>query len=349
MIKETMRHCPTCGQERRAEESQLVTAAVADYLVLTAEKSSHNAIRARLGHVVAYVAATNITLRCDQVDEAWVAKFRKWAKAQPIVSPTGKVRQRSVSTVENSVLQLAAVINDAHRRRVTPAPAQFRPIPASEVNASPEYRASIDQIAAMFRYAMTPKAKRDNLLNYLRAAVATWARPDAVLDISTDPARRQWKPEASVLSLNPHGRRQTRKYRATLPVPRQFAPHLNQTKGFYIPVKSIRSAWDSMAAELKLPDKGEAGTKLIRRSVSHMVRQIIGEEHWVQGEIFLGHHKTKVSDVYALRQPSNLGLALAATESIIDEIEKLAPGAFYRDDTAAGGSVVSIRRAKNGR
>lgn len=340
--------CPTCGQERHASGSQLVTAAIADYLILTADRASADAIRARLAHVVAYLAHVDVTTRCDQVDEDWIARFRKWLVAQPIVSPTGMERPRSLSTVENSVLQLAAAINSAFKRRATSQPARFRPIPAAEVNASPLHRATVEQMAAMFRYAMVPKAGRDNLLRYLRAAVATWARPDAIMDISTDPARRQWMPAASVLSLNPHGRRQTRKYRATIPVPRQFAAHLDQTKGFYVPVKSIRSAWDSMAAELQMPGDGEAGTKLIRRSVSHIVRQIIGEEHWVQGQIFLGHHKASTSDVYALRQPGNLGLALAATESVIDEIEKLAPGAFYRDDTATGGSVASIRRAKNG-
>jgi hypothetical protein len=35
-----------------------------------------------------------------------------------------------------------------------------------------------------------------------------------------------------------------------------------------------------------------------------------------------------VSDVYALPDPANLGRALAVTQGIIDEIEKLAPGAF---------------------
>ena len=325
-----------------------MTAAVADYLVLSEGKPSYEAIRARLAHIVAYVAETNMLLRCDQVDEAWVARFRKWMGARPIVSPTGKKRQRSLSTTENSVLHLAAVINAAFRRRATALPAQFRPIPAPEVNATPQHRSTVEELAAMFRYAMVPKVKRENLLRFLRASVATWGRPDAVLDISTEPARRQWMPQAGVLSLNPHGRRQTRKRRATIPVPRQFAVHLNDTTGFYVPVKSVRSAWDAMAAELGLPGEGESGTKLIRRSVAHHVRDAIGEEHWVQGQIFLGHQKTSTSDLYALRQPSNLGLALAATESLIDEIEKLAPGAFYRDDTATGGSVASIRRAKSG-
>ena len=146
--------------------------------------------------------------------------------------------------------------------------------------------------AAMFAYCLypdspTPKMRerhireRENLLRYLRAAVATWARPDAIMDISTDPKRRQWISGARVLNLNPDGRRQTRKYRPSIPIAHQFAPHLDATQGYYITVGSIKSAWEAMANHLDLPKEGESGTKLIRRSVSHLARKIIGEEHWV--------------------------------------------------------------------
>jgi len=42
----------------------------------------------------------------------------------------------------------------------------------------------------------------------------------------------------------------------------------------------------------------------------------------------LGHQKASTSDIYALFDPANLGLALAVTEQIIEEIETLTPGAF---------------------
>lgn len=42
----------------------------------------------------------------------------------------------------------------------------------------------------------------------------------------------------------------------------------------------------------------------------------------------LGHVPVSVSDLYALPDPANLGRALAVTQAIIEEIEKLAPGAF---------------------
>ena len=180
----------------------------------------------------------------------------------------------------------------------------------------------------MFRYALIPKKKRENLLRFLRAAVATWARPDAVHDISTAPVRRQWNAAAKVLSLNPDGRTQTKKYRATIPIAGQFAPHLDGVSGPYITVSSVGSAWKAMAAELALPGQGESGMKLIRRSISQLARRRLGEENWIQGMVMLGHHKLSTSDIYALPEPANLGRALAVTESIIDEIEALAQGAF---------------------
>ena len=42
----------------------------------------------------------------------------------------------------------------------------------------------------------------------------------------------------------------------------------------------------------------------------------------------LGHRAPSTSDIYALPDPVHLGVALAATTSIIEQIESLAPGAF---------------------
>jgi hypothetical protein len=47
----------------------------------------------------------------------------------------------------------------------------------------------------------------------------------------------------------------------------------------------------------------------------------------------LGHQKASTSDIYALFDPANLGLALAVTEQIIEEIETLTPGGIHRNGT----------------
>lgn len=176
-------------------------------------------------------------------------------------------------------------------------------------------------------------ATRENLLRYLRAAVATWARPDAIFDLK---AKGQWHSAAGVLDLNQPGRPQTKKYRPIIPVARQFRPWLDEAlaRESYIPVSTVRHGWASMRMHLKLPTGREAGEKLIRRSMATICRKLIGEANWAQGEMMLGHRKSSISDIYAIVDPANLGLALEATETVIDRIEALTPGAFCRTLTA---------------
>lgn len=353
--------CPTCGRPMD-QRSGLVATIIANYLET---KPAGDAVHPRLAHVLDFLEATNkVEERCDAVDEPWATAFRKWAIVQPIVvkrriSPRGKPavyedvkRPRAPSTVENSLIQLAAAMRFGG---VEPG---FSPTSTKDLNRTPQHRSDTRELARMFDYCLNPKGarsdkemerrrrERENLLKFLRASVATWARPDAVFDISTAPERGQWLSNARVLKLNPIGRRQTRKYRATVPIAHQFASHLDDCDGLYLPVADVDSAWATMAKAIALPEGREAGLKLIRRSVSHIVRGLIGEEHWIQGQIFLGHNKTSTSDVYALFDPKNLGMALKATELVIDEIESLCPGAFYRNFTATGGRVVSIAAGK---
>jgi len=335
--------CPTCKRPLD-QSSESASVLVANYLETKAEG---DAIHPRLAHILAFMDEEDrADDAADSIDEEWAQDFRDWMAAR-----TDRVR--APGTIENSLIQLAAALRFGG---VEPG---FKPIPTAEVNRSPEYRADVAKMAAMFRYCLEPKARtekevarrrreRENLLRFLRASVATWARPDAAHDISTKPERRQWFSNGRVLALNPDGRRQTRKRRAVVPVARQWAPHLDDCQGFYITVKSVKAAWESMAEELKLPGAGESGMKLIRRSMMTLARRRLGEEHWVQGRMMAGHIKVTISDIYALPDPANLGRALKVTEEIIDEIEAACPGAFYRAVTASDGKVVSIASGKNG-
>ena len=303
-----------------SRQSPLVTSVIADYQLAHGDQAaSSDAIRHRLAHVVRYIGTLpDKAIRCDAIDERWTGKFRTWLAKQPI---RGTKRQRSPATVENSVIQLAAAIRWA---RQVPA---FDTIPLPEVTRSPSFRASIPQMAAMFRYAMESN-RRANLLAFLRFSVATWARPDAVLDASTALERGQWLSQARAFNLNPVGRRQTKKRRPLVPVPECVGQWLDTIKGPVVPDVLSKATWRRMEAALGLPGAGQSGMKLIRRSVSHHARPLIGERDWIQGEAMLGHRKPSTSDIYALPDPAHLGVALAATQAIIDEIEKLAPGAF---------------------
>lgn len=354
------RICPTCGQPTASARGKLLTEAISDYLTLREDRPSIDSIRPRLAHVVTWLERANLLdLECDAVTAERVAEFRNWAGKVPVIE-AGVSRKRAPGTIEASVVALKAAINAAYRRGDALRPAQFMALPPRDVSRTPTYRADLDTLAAMFRYCLRPSpppgeqwsvkmirrqiAHRANLLRFLQGSVATWARPDAVLDISTAPERDQWISAARVLRLNPRGRRQTTKHRPEIVVPARFAAILDATDGFLIPRKSVRKAFEAMLDELGLPRDRETGTKLIRRSVSQLARQRIGEANWAQGKMMLGHQRHAISDLYALPDPANLGLALAATDWIIDEIEARCSGAFTGDAP----EMVLLAGAKNG-
>lgn len=329
--------CPTCHRPFDHTGELLLLDAMVNYQSLHADgQASAKAIRARLAHVTDFMVDKGRTgATCGSIDEVWVTAFRKWALARPIISPKGKKRKRSRGTIENSVIHLAAAIRFA---KLLPI---FSPIPTKGLNKTPTYRSDVAEIAAMFLYCIAPKGdwspierarrirERAALRRFLIVSVATWARPDAVYDLSNDPEREQWISKARVVVLNPIGRLQTKKRRATIPAARQLAIHLDAApEAFFVGTQSVRTAWEAMSRELGLPKRGQAGPKLIRRSMMTLARLRLGEEHWIQGRIMAGHVADTTSDIYALRAMENMGKALAATEGIIDEIEALAPGAF---------------------
>lgn len=324
--------CPTCGQPTTGGESPLVVTAIADYLSLKEEVPGIKGIRSRLDHVYSYLEENDMLgLRCQQIDEAWITRFRKWMQAKPIVSPKGKVRERALSTVENSVLQLAAVVNALDRRG-----ARFKPEQPKNVNNTPTYRADTEKLAEMFAYALEPKKKRESLLSFLRLSVLTLGRPDAVLEATLAPEAKQWDARARVFNLNPKGRRQTRKYRASVPIARQGVAWLNSLpKGPIVKANSIKTAWNRMAEAIDLPGEGEAGSKLIRRSMAELMRAKMLVAHWGEIEVFLGHDRfDSVSGLYAPLRPDYLVHAKEAIEEVIEDLEARAPGAFYRIVTA---------------
>lgn len=341
------RLCPTCHRAWDHTGSPLLLTAINDYLIQSESKAGIKSAKNRLGHIIDYTLETGDAVKCATIDQRWIDGFRKWMAAKPL--PGGG--KRSISHIEGCVMQLAAAIN------ATPGEAaSFKAEQQKAVANSPTYRADVKTIAAMFNFCLRPDGRSDkeramiaatrgNLLRYLQAAVATWARPDAIYDIHSD----QWSSAAKVLSLNPKGRRQTKKFRPTVPIAKQFAPLLDDLDGAWLSVTTIRHGWDSMRDALSLPKGRQAGEKLIRRSMATIARKRIGEANWRQGEMMLGHVKASVSDIYAIPDPANLGLAMAATESIIAEIEALAPGAFrYRAVTATGSTLSLVNGGRNG-
>ncbi|MEE4209410.1 MAG: phage integrase SAM-like domain-containing protein [Parvularcula sp.] len=334
--------CPTCGQAFRGELPPLVATAIAEYL----ESTDYEAASARLGHVLAYLEAEGLEdARCDEINDAWVKQFRKWAAGVNIVSPKGKKRKRSPTTIAASVSMLRTAINQAFESRKLLHRAAIS-VKKSEIEGkTPWFRASESQLIGMFRYALvldSPenasnkqiqkwKRERRNLLQFLRLGVATWARPDAIKDFSTAEEAKQWIPENGYLDLNPFGRQQSDKYRPLVRAPRQLVPLLNANEGKFVKSGSIRTAFRQMAKTLEFPGSGQSGEKLIRRSTVTLIRPLLEQiGAWdTQGRLMLGHIRPNVSDKYATPyHEAYLVDALRLVEELIDRIEAAAPGAF---------------------
>lgn len=342
--------CPTCGQSKPEGAHHLVTDAIADYLVSKEGKPAHATARPRLAHVTAYLEETDRDATvCSDVDEEWIDAFRDWALEVPVkagrdADGNETYRPRSPGTVEGSVTSLAAAINAAFKRKDSLFPADFTAKKPSEVSRTPSYRATVATLAAMFRYCIDPqdatewntvfrmRKDRAQLHRVLQISVATWARPDAAHDVSTNRDRDQWHSNARALNLNPKGRAQTKKHRPIVPIGARMSKLLDGTKGFYVSVDSVRKAFERMQDALSLPRDRETGLKLIRRSMSHIARARLGERDWIEGQIMLGHRKTSTSDTYAPFEVGYLARALEVTDAIIEEIEALCPGAFGTPD-----------------
>lgn len=339
--------CPTCGQHRPEKANAPLLTVISDYLVLYEDHENIGSIRPRLAHVVNYVATLpNIDVRSDEVDAVWVDLFRRWMAQQPVVSTAGNERPkvRALSTIENSVIQLAAAINAAKARGDILHPAKFKPIQTTALNQTPTRRLSIKELAQAFAYATDSRypGKRLNLHRFLILSVGTVARPDAVHDYSTAPNRRQWNAERGVVALNPAGRRQTRKRRPVVIAPQRLATCLNKINGRFVPSTSSKRAWETMVTRLGWPRDGEGGMKLVRRSVAQLLRDAGTARGWSDEwcdptrrvpaddiRMPLGHSGfDAVTDLYAAFDPDYLGPVVTALDGIISAIEALCPGAF---------------------
>lgn len=324
--------CKSCGQPVVGNVQHLVADAITNYMILDGSKrASADAIAARLAHVLDYMETLGgPPVRCDVVDEEWVGRFRAWALARPVVGQMGKSRPRAASTVENSIIQLRAALTAAHRRGDTSSPPKFRAMQPAKVNNSPRWRANVGELASMFEYARDGGERTAALHRFLIASVATLARPDAVMDLSTDQGRGQWSLEREIIELNPVGRAQTKKYRPAVGVPRQLEPWLMATKGRFVcnargPVSSVQAAWATMRKALALPS--ECTTKSIRRSMAAILRS--RRVPLDQLEMQMGHRSLNATtQIYAPDDPDYLADSLREIESVIEEIETLVPGAF---------------------
>jgi integrase len=369
--------CGACGQPLAQAQAYLLTDAIADYkLEWASTRASADTIESRLNHVIDFLdaeeargaegrfgIATSCAAACTTV---FANALRAWSRLQPVVwkNGAGEVtvsRPRSPAATEASIAQVIAVLNHAANAEPPRSDKRpiYRPLPPAQVQRKRRTRVGVEELAAMVRYAAEPGKRRGSLHAFLVGSLCTIARPGAVVDINVAPDRQQWWPGAPSIDLNPQGRAQSKKHRALVPVMPllttwlqaelddylALAPEARVGRGWLVnyygrPVQDVDRAWDTMLDNLEFPKGREWRAYLLRHSIATLCRNR-GAERW-DLEGFMGHRAGSQTEVYAIGEFPSVQRAL---QSVLDEIERLVPGALHRNVTGASRSTSTTKEA----
>lgn len=170
---------------------------------------------------------------------------------------------------------------------------------------------TLDQIAAF-----TDAAVSNAVLDYAVLTLAFAGRPNAVLELRPE----QFDERNGLLAFNQAGRRQTKKYRPTLPVPPRLLPHLRFIDG------PTRKPWQETRLRAGLP------TQFRPKSLRHfmateMRKRGVPRE---QREEWMGHRRHSTNDIYGTFAPDYLAAARDCADAVLSELEALAKLSIFR-------------------
>ncbi len=199
-----------------------------------------------------------------------------------------------------------AALNDAYKEGELDTVPYILPGEDGEPN---DLVLTLEQSVAVWRAAELPHERMMLALLY-----GTLARPEAALAL-----RREFVDfDRRLLTQNPPGRKQTRKYRPVVPVCDFLLPWLADAEpGSLVtwrgkPIASFKTAWRKMRDRAGLPK--EAVPKTIRHTMATELRAAGVPEAEIQG--FLGHRAYGgKTEVYAKYRPDYLGHAVQAIDA----------------------------------
>ena len=186
--------------------------------------------------------------------------------------------------------------------------------------------------AAAFFDAIEPE-EETRLLRFSILMLALASRPEAVRGLR----REQIEPRYRLVKLNPEGRRQTKKFRPTLPAPARLwtaletwcdADTIVHKNGK--PVIVLRKPWDATRIRAGLPEQ------FTPYALRHMIatelrRRRVPKE---QREMWMGHRRANVNDAYGIFDPDYLADARAAVDDFLGELELACGKPLFRQVSA---------------
>ena len=176
---------------------------------------------------------------------------------------------------------------------------------------------SVDESAALFNACDEP-----HVLLFLVLAFNTLSRPTALLELQ----HNQIDFENRLINLNPDGRKQTKKFRPTIPITSTLHPWLEQIgHGPLIAywgrsIKSVRKGFNAVRDAAGLG--ADVSPYAIRHTMAIELRKR-GVPPWeVQG--ILGHKSGgyRTTEIYAKYAPDYLGKAAQAIDEYMEEVSK---------------------------
>jgi len=207
----------------------------------------------------------------------------------------------------------AALNRAVKRQEVRTAPF----IPALEPGEPRDIRLSMNEAAALFDACQEP-----HILMFLMLAFNTLSRPVALLELDKD----QVDFENRLIELNPQGRKQTKKYRPTVPITDTLLPWLEKAEQGPLvaywrrPIKSVRRGFNAVRDEAGLSK--EVSPYAIRHTMAIELRKR-GVPPWeVQG--ILGHKQGgyRTTEIYAKYDPDYLSKSAEAIDDYMKEISQ---------------------------
>jgi len=230
--------------------------------------------------------------------------FQKWLRGKGL----------SDSSINRTVMVLKAACNRAWANgeilgvpkfsmlTITDAPPRGRPLEKHEVRA------------------LLQNANSDHIRRFIWLMLGTCSRPDAIFDLQTP----QVDFERGLIQLNATGRKQTKKRRATVRLPKTLVPILKEVEeGYYItfrgkPVKSVKGAWRKLRTRAELTDDVQPYS--LRHTMARHLRAS-GVDSWAVSNQ-LGHIKegTSITSVYASADPSYLKEPLRVIDEYLADL-----------------------------
>ena len=263
----------------------------------------------------------------DEIDRAirYMAEF--WP-TEPVAAITIEEQERFVQHMRGrglasgTIKRMAGVLGAALRRayntnQLVTVPATLRPAYFGP-DVERQRILSLDEMKALWDARMP-----HHLRVYLVLSINTAARPEAILQLKSE----QIDLERRLLGLNPPGRRQTKKYRPTLPISNTLLPWLDLERNYQVqykkrqdrPIGSIKTTWREVRKRAGLDEDVIPYT--IRHTIATELRRRGVPEWECRG--FMGHRSGGVTERYAKFQPDHLGAAIKAIDAYCAELHAI--------------------------